>query len=192
LETSLDQALPFANVPVDSVPTLHAAVADSAAAAASARATSRARLPLPAVQAGAEWDDPSSPTHGALSTVGFSLPLPLWQRGGGAVAQARARTVEATAHVRETRLEVTRALREARIHLEETADRAQFARDSLLPAAQALGARALRAYQSGATGVLPVLDAIRGEREVALAAIQDLLAYQDAVATWYALLGRTD
>ncbi len=55
-----------------------------------------------------------------------------------------------------------------------------------------LRARAVRAYQAGETGILPVLDALRSEREVALAAIQDELAYQGALADWYALLGRSE
>ena len=62
----------------------------------------------------------------------------------------------------------------------------------MLPAAAVLRARAIRAYQAGETGIIPVLDALRSEREVALAAIQDELAYQEALADWYALLGRTE
>jgi hypothetical protein len=55
-----------------------------------------------------------------------------------------------------------------------------------------LRARALRAYQAGETGVLPVLDALRGERDVSLAALQDQLAYQEALADWNALTGRSE
>jgi hypothetical protein len=35
-----------------------------------------------------------------------------------------------------------------------------------------------------------VLDALRGERDVALAALQDQLAFQEALADWYALSGQ--
>jgi hypothetical protein len=73
--------------------------------------------------------------------------------------------------------------------LEETARRARAARDSLLPAAVVLRARALRAYQAGETGILPVLDALRSEREVTLSALQDELAFQEALADWHALTG---
>ncbi|MGI8819083.1 MAG: hypothetical protein ACR2HW_08065 [Gemmatimonadales bacterium] len=52
-----------------------------------------------------------------------------------------------------------------RIRLEESGLRARFARDSLLPSARTRRSRALKAYQSGETGVLPVLDALRSERD---------------------------
>jgi hypothetical protein len=61
-----------------------------------------------------------------------------------------------------------------------------------LPAAASVRARAVRAYQAGETGILPVLDALRGEREVTLGAIQDELAFQAALAEWGALIGRAE
>jgi outer membrane protein TolC len=92
----------------------------------------------------------------------------------------------------EVRLEAIRVIAEARARLEESTQRARFARDSLLPAAHALRERALAAYRAGETGVLAVLDALRSEREVGQAAVEDLLAYQAALAVWYALFGRTE
>jgi cobalt-zinc-cadmium efflux system outer membrane protein len=145
---------------------------------------------MPTVQSGAEWGDESQP--GALAVVGVAIPFPIWNRGGGAAAEARARLDRAAALTREVRFDVERQVRQARIHLEETASRARFARDTLLPAAGVLRARALRAYQAGETGILPVLDALRGERDVSLAALRDQLAYQEALAEWYALIGRTE
>jgi outer membrane protein TolC len=53
-------------------------------------------------------------------------------------------------------------------------------------------ARALRAYQAGETSILPVLDALRSERDVTLSALQDQLAFQEALADWYALTGYTE
>ena len=66
---------------------------------------------------------------------------------------------------------------------------ARFDRDSIVPGAAVLRARALRAYQAGETGIFPVLDALRGERDASLAALQDELAFQEALADWYALAG---
>jgi outer membrane protein TolC len=97
--------------------------------------------------------------------------------------------VAVAAGVREARLTAARQIEAARIRLEESSLRARFARDTLLPGARALGGRALRAYQAGETGVLPVLDALRSERDAALASTQDMLAYQTALADWEALLG---
>jgi outer membrane protein TolC len=91
---------------------------------------------------------------------------------------------------REARLDAERQVRLARIHLEETAARARFARDTILPGAGVLRERAVRAYGAGETGILPVLDALRGERDASLAALQDQLAFQEALADWFALTGR--
>lgn len=174
----------------DSLPVVRAAVADSAATAALARSAAASRIPLPTIQGGAEWGDPTQP--GTLGVLGLALPLPLWQSGGGPVAEARARARRAAALAGETRLEAARALSELRARLTETGQRARFARDSMLPGAAVLRARAVHAYQAGETGILPVLDALRSEREVGLAAIQDELAFQEALADWSALLGRAE
>jgi outer membrane protein TolC len=179
------------DVPVaDSLPAVRAAVAESSATAALARSAAAQRIPLPSLQGGAEWNDPSQP--GTLAVFGFALPLPLWHSGGGPAAEARARARRAAALAGETRLEATRAVREAGVRLAESGGRARFARDSLLPQAALLRGRAVRAYQSGETGILPVLDALRSEREVVIAAVEDQLAFQEALADWYALLGRVD
>jgi outer membrane protein, heavy metal efflux system len=187
LDTGLDQ-LPDSALQISASPVVRAAVADSTAAAASARSAARARVPVPALTGGVEWGDPAQP--GTLALVGVSIPLPLWQKGGGTVAGARARAAGAAAATHEARLDADRDARQARIRLEETATRARVARDSLMPAAGRLRARALRAYQSGETGIVPVLDAFRGERDIVLGGLADELAFQEAVAQWYALAGR--
>jgi len=105
------------------------------------------------------------------------------------VAAAQARADAAAARVTETRLAARQLVEEAGIRLRGTATRARFARDSLVPAAAGLRSRALAAYQAGETGLVPVLAAIQREREVQLAAIDALMAYQDAVAGLNALLG---
>ncbi len=176
--------------PTDSLPAVRSAVAESAATAALARSASVARIPMPTLQGGAEWNDPTQP--GTLAVLGIAVPLPLWQRGRGPAAEAEARARAATALSGETRLEAARGLRDARTRIAESGQRARFARDSMLPAAATLRARSVRAYQAGETGILPVLDALRSEREVTLAAIQDEFAYQEALADWDALLGRIE
>jgi outer membrane protein TolC len=107
------------------------------------------------------------------------------------VATAQARADAAAAQVTETRLAARQLVEEADIRLLGTATRARFARDSLVPAAAGLRTKALAAYRSGETDIVPVLAAIHREREVQLAAIDALIAYQDAVAGLHALLGIT-
>jgi outer membrane protein, heavy metal efflux system len=189
LDAGLDR-LPDSAIVLTDVPLLRGALADSVAAAAQVRSAARSRLPIPSLQAGSEWGDPAQP--GALSVVGFSVPFPLWHRGAATVTVARARAQRVYALTRETRLDVRRQARLVRIQLEESARRARTARDSLVPAAAVLRSRALKAYQAGETGILPVLEALRSEREVTLSALQDQLAFQQALAGWYALAGRAE
>lgn len=187
LDANLDQ-IPDSGIDLARSPTVRSAAADSAAEAAAARSAARAQVPLPTVTGGAEWGDPGQP--GTLALVGVSIPLPLWHHGAGSVEEARARAVGAAGAAREARLDAARDTREARIRLDETAGRARVARDSLIPAASRLRARALRAYQSGETGIAAVLDAFRSERDVVLGGLQDELAFQEALAQWVALTGR--
>ncbi|HEV8600832.1 MAG TPA: TolC family protein [Gemmatimonadales bacterium] len=181
-----ESAAPFAS---DSIPVVRSAVADSLAAALNLVSARRARLPIPSLTAGAEWDDPDQPGQ-TLGVIGLALPLPLWHVSGAEVALARARAELAASETRETRLEATRAVSEAQVRLAESARRARFARDSLVPAARELRLRAVAAYRAGETGVLPVLDAMRSEREVVLEGVAALVAFQEARARWGALLGR--
>jgi cobalt-zinc-cadmium efflux system outer membrane protein len=189
LDADLDRS-PIQTIDLERVPAVRAAIADSSAASALARSAGIAAIPLPTLQSGAEWEDPTEPNAGALAVFGLSLPFPLWHHGAGASAEAQARSHEATARLREARLAASQQIVAARIRLQESGIRARFARDTLLPAARALSGRAIRAYQTGETGILPVLDALRSERDAALAALQDLLGYQTALADWQAFAER--
>ena len=185
LDADLDRS-PLQTLDVERVPAVRAAVADSGTASALARSAAIAAVPLPTLQSGAEWEDPTEPNAGALAVFGLSLPLPLWHHGAGASAEAQARSHEAIAQLREVRLAASQQVMAAHIRLQESGIRARFARDTVLPAARALSGRAIRAYQAGETGILPVLDALRSERDAALSALQDLLGYQTALADWQA------
>jgi outer membrane protein TolC len=178
-------------LPPDSMPQVVSAVADSASFALEWQATRRGRWPIPSVIAGAEWDDPDGERK-ALSVFGFAVPLPLWNTGGAEAALARARAERAAALAREARLESIRARTEALARLEESALRARFARDSLVPAARALREQALNAYRAGETDILAVLDALRGEREIVRSELTSLRAFQGALASWLALFGRIE
>jgi cobalt-zinc-cadmium efflux system outer membrane protein len=172
------------------LPAVRAAEADSSLAALSVHSAKRARIPFPSLEVGTEWDDPAYPGQN-FAVVGLAIPVPLWDWGGGQIALAKARAEGASAQLLETRLASRRIIAEARIRLRGTAARALFARDSLVPAAARLRTRALAAYQAGETGLTPVLEAIRREREVQLGEIEALIAFQDAVASLQEILGET-
>jgi len=187
-ELDTDTTLTFS---VDSIPAVRSARADSVATRYTLLSARRGRILFPSLTGGAEWDDPSEPGK-TLSVIGFSIPFPPIDRAKGELGIAQARSDIATSELREARLEGSRAAAEARIRLAETARRARFARDSLIPAARELRLRAVTAYRAGETGILPVLDALRSEREVVQAAVQDLQTFQEALARWLALFGRTE
>ena len=179
---------PTRAIDLATLPTVRTAAADSAAAAAQARSAARG--------AGAAADAPVGRRMGRRVAAGHARR----HRHRGAVpalessaAARRAKRGPAPTGPRRSRARPGSTPcgrpRQARIHLEETAARARFARDSLLPGAAVLRGRALRAYQAGETGILPVLDALRSERDASLAAVQDQLAFQEALADWYALTG---
>ena len=169
-------------------PEVRRARADSLAAGARARAAHLRGIPLPTLQAGADWDDPGLPGR-TLSVIGVAIPLPIWNRNGSQVAQRRAEAELAAARAREARLAAMERIGTARARLEEASVRARFARDSLAPAAHRLREKALLAYRAGETGVVPVLDALRAERETASQTIDALVAWQEARAEWIRLRG---
>jgi len=171
------------------IPTVRAAIADSTAAAARLRSAQIARIPFPGLLVGREWGGIAG--GGSNAIIGAAMPIPLWNFGGPAVRQARGTAQEQAALVAEARLTATAQLVAARSRLDERAQRARVARDSLLPEARRIRAGAVRLYESGRTSLLPVLDALRAERDVARVALAEQLAFQAAQADLNVLIGRT-
>ena len=175
----------------EELPLLRRALADSATEHGLYRATTIRRFPIPSLILGRKWDEGSPFAGGTDAILGFTVPVPIWNIGSAPAAVARARAERAAALAGEARLEAQRLLDEGESRLLNTRVRALFTRDSLLPRAVRLRAGAVRLYRAGETGVLPVFDALRVEREIALGYIQDLLAWQVALSDWLVLLGRT-
>jgi outer membrane protein TolC len=173
---------------IDQMPIVRLGLADSAAAASLLASARRGRIPIPGLELGHEWRDPTLPGQ-SFWLFGLTIPIPLLNQNGARVAVTGARAEQAAAAVKEARLDAAQQLAEARARLDEAAARALRARDSLIPAAQQLRGRAVLAYQLGETGLLAVLEALRTEREAESAGLEDLLAFQEAKATWYSLLG---
>lgn len=177
------------------LPALRSALADSSATHARFRATRWAQLPVPALIAGLEWGQPrtalADPDESRRTPVfGLSVPFPIWNQGREASAEARGAARESAARAAEVRLALSTALSAARIRTAEAGARARFARDTLFPEAMRVRVGAVRLYEAGGTGLLPVIDALRLERDAAQSLVQELLAYQQARADLGALLGQ--
>ncbi|MCL4867077.1 MAG: TolC family protein, partial [Gemmatimonadales bacterium] len=173
-------------------PVLRRALADSAAGDALAHAATLRRVPLPSLMLGREWDANGPFANGSRAVIGFSIPVPLWNIGTGPASLARARADQAAANLAETRLDLGRQVAEAEARLAAARQRAVFSRDSLVPRARRIRDGAVRLYRAGQTGLLPLFDALRAEREVAAGHVDDLLSWQRALADWLFLLGRSE
>lgn len=194
LSGSLDAGLDSAHADLRAsaeLPSVTAAAADSARSALLVQVEAVRRIPVPSLLGGMQWDYPDNPGTSTV-VLGVSLPLPIWHQYGANVALAEANAAQAAAQTGEARLVAARDLETAINRLQQTSLRARVARDSLLPTAISLRARSVIAYQAGETGVLPVLEAFRAEREIAAATVRELFGYQAARADYLALLGRTE
>lgn len=173
------------SIPISSLPRVRAALAAAQSAEASASAARWAMLPIPSVFAAREC----CALDGSNNLLGFSVPLPLLSQGRELAAERAGAATVARARAEEARLTEQRRLQAVVARYDESRLRAQLARDSLAVTARALRAGAVRLYEEGRTGVLPVLDAIRNERDIMRELIDNLLGFQRARAELGVVLG---
>jgi len=135
----------------------------------------RSVIPAPSLQVGVERGDPADPAQG----VGMALVLPLFNRNGGEIGQARAARDRAQANLDVTRRESAADVARARRSF--SAARARLERDRrLLASADRVAAMSLQAYAEGAVPLANVLEAQRNAREALGRYIDDVAAANDA------------
>src|SRR5947208_1982815 len=111
--------------------------------------------------------------------VGLALVLPLFNRNGGEIGQARAARDRAQANLDVTRRESAADVARARRSF--SAARARLERDRrLLASADRVAAMSLQAYAEGAVPLANVLEAQRNAREALGRYIDDVAAANDA------------
>lgn len=160
---------------VSGTPSVAAAEATLTAAELVVNVQKRSVFLLPSVNLGAEWGDPSGGEPGLLPIFGLSIPLPLFNRNQGPIAEATAERERARIQLLATRLAVRQRLIEG--VRERNALIAKVARDrDLVIRAQRVADRSLTAYREGASGLPAVLEARRSAREVLGQYIDDLAA----------------
>ena len=124
---------------------------------------------------GVEWRDPTGSETGLLPLVGLSLPLPIFNRNQGPIAEARPSGRVRDAQLASVRLAVRQRLIEG--VRERDALLAKIARDrDLVVRAQRVATRSLTAYREGASALPAVLEARRSAREVLGQYIDDVAA----------------
>lgn len=159
--------------------TLAAARADAATAAAQVRLARSQRIPDLTVSASARRLEQ---TNDVAAVFGVSIPIPLFNRGTAAVAQARAERDRADALVRAAELDAEQAVANARAEVANAAVTARTAAGPTLAAARESARIARIGYREGKFGQLDLLDAERTLSETRAAAIDALAAYHDARA----------
>jgi outer membrane protein, heavy metal efflux system len=180
---SLSLAPPDAPPPL-ALPTLRVASATAAFEATDAAVSYQHRnvFAAPALEFGFETRDPSGGEPGLLPTIGFAIPIPLFNFNGGPIAAAeaareRARTERDVAQ-RESDADVARARRLVAV----TRGKAERSR-ALVASAERVAAMSLRAYAEGAIALPAVLEAQRNARELLAQHVDDLAAAGAAAST---------
>jgi cobalt-zinc-cadmium efflux system outer membrane protein len=123
-----------------------------------------------------------SATNDTAAVLSLSIPIPLFNSGRAAVAQANAQRTQAQAQRRMTVLDVDQAITDAQAEADNAATSARNASGPALAAAQEAARIARIGYREGKFGQLDLLDAERTLSQTRLAAIDALASYQNARA----------
>jgi cobalt-zinc-cadmium efflux system outer membrane protein len=121
-------------------------------------------------------------TNDTAAVFAISIPIPLFNNGRAAIAQANAERTQAEAMRRVTALDVEQAITDAQAEAANAATTARAAAGPALEAAQEAARIARIGYREGKFGQLDLLDAERTLAETRVAAIDALANYQNARA----------
>lgn len=121
-------------------------------------------------------------TRDVAAVFTVSIPIPVFNNGRAAVAQARASQTQAEAQRRVTKLDVEQAITDAQAEAANAATSARAAAGPALTAAQEAARIARIGYREGKFGQLDLLDAERTLADTRVAAIDALANYQNARA----------
>ena len=121
-------------------------------------------------------------TNDTAAVFAISIPIPLFNNGRAAIAQATAERTRAEAVRRVTALDVEQAITDAQAEAANAATTARAAVGPALAAAEEAARIARIGYREGKFGQLDLLDAERTLAETRVAAIDALANYQNARA----------
>ncbi len=146
-------------------PELRGAMREAEAGAAEARLARAERIPTPTLSGGFKHERLA--TGGSLSgfVAGVSLPLPLWDRRGGAIEAARAEAARREAEVAGLQRQTAREVRAAFAAHQGLAAQLELLDAQLGADARRAHRAAEAAYAEGEIGLLEWLDAVRAYQE---------------------------
>jgi cobalt-zinc-cadmium efflux system outer membrane protein len=122
--------------------------------------------------------------------VGFTLPLPLWNRNEGAILEAQNQLAKLQDEKRSTVARLSTELTDAYQTVARTADEVGVLRDSVLPGAEKSVAAMQAGYQAGRFSYLDINEARQTLAAARLQYLQALSDYHKAVAEIEALTNR--
>ncbi|HEX3929052.1 MAG TPA: TolC family protein [Gemmatimonadales bacterium] len=158
-----------------------AAAADRNAAALGVTLQHRNVFGAPSITFGFDTHDPTGAEPGLLPTIGVALPLPIFNRNRGPIAEAVAERASADAELAVARADNNTAV--AHATRDVSAAVARVTRDQqLLGSADRVAALSLTAYREGAVPIANVLEAARTARDVVGQYIDDVAAALTASA----------
>lgn len=121
-------------------------------------------------------------TNDTVAVFSVSVPIPLFNNGRAAVAQARAERTRTEAQRRMTAQDIEQAITDAEVEADNAATTARAANGPALAAAQEAARIARIGYREGKFGQLDLLDAERTLAQTRVAAIDALADYHNARA----------
>ena len=170
LETLTNVAVPAdETAPPEPRPDLAAAEAGLKRAEADLQLQRALRIPDPTVQLMYEHEPPDQPNTVGL---GFSFPLPLWNRNQGGIRSAKASFAQADNAVRKVKAQIASEIESARLGYQDARNRWQRYRDEIRPRSEEVRKTVSFAYEKGGAALLDLLTAERNDNEIRLATAQ--------------------
>ena len=120
-----------------------------------------------------------------------SLPLPLWHRNEGAIAEAQAQLSKTDAEMRSVEVAAAAALNESWHGVARALAEAEILRKDVLPNAEKADRQVAEGYAAGRFSQLEVLDARRALVDARKQQLQSLAEYHKAVAEVEALTAKS-
>lgn len=155
------------------------ALARSGIATAQRELDLQQRLRQPDVNVGLSWRRDTTVEDNAV-VLNFSLPLPLWNRNEGGIAEASAEVARTEALIEQSRQQLTLSLATALTRLEAARDQYRLIADGMLPAAEKHQETVAEGYRLGRISYLELLEARRALTTVRGQRIEALSAYHEA------------
>ncbi len=146
------------------------------------------RLRQPDLNLGLAWRRDTTVDDNAV-VINFSLPLPLWNKNEGGIAEAEAGIARSEALVNQARQELAATLAEAVARLDIARAQYELVTDRMLPVATRHHEAVAEGYRLGRISYLELLEARRSLTQVRGQRIEMLSAYHEARIEIEALTG---